>query len=264
MQRHHSWSLLLVLASLLPVAAQPQPALSQRFAPINLTGNWVSVVTEDWPQRMLAPVKGDTSSIPLSTAALQAVAAWDPAKDLAAGEACKGYGAPALLRIPGRLKIAWQDSGSTLRIDTDAGQQNRLLQFTAADTRGELTLQGSSAASWDYANGFDPARLPPPGAGAGAARGGRGPLTAPQGGALKVITTHLKPGYLHKNGVPYSKDAVLTEYFNLHADPYGVEWMVVTTTVHDPANLLIDYITSTNFKREPDDTKWRPRPCSVQ
>ena len=88
--------------------------------------------------------------------------------------------------------------------------------------------------------------------------------TTPQGGALKVVTTHLKPGYLRKNGTPYSKDAVLTEYFNVHKDTDGTEWLIVTNMVHDPAYLVVDYITSSNFRREPDGSKWRPKPCTAQ
>ena len=240
----------------------------QRFAPINLTGNWVSVVTEDWEQRMLPAKKGDYSSMPLNRAAVQAANSWEPAKDNAAGEACKAYGAPNLLRIPGRLKIAWEASGNALRIETDAGEQTRLLQFAAAAPQGEAGWQDFSAASWEYAGGFDPARVPVPGAQADAGRGrgpGRGaPPSTPQGGALKVVTTHLKPGYVRKNGVPFSKDAVLTEYFNLYPDPYGTDWLIVTTILHDPTYLTVDYIVSTNFKREPDASKWRPRPCTVQ
>jgi hypothetical protein len=88
--------------------------------------------------------------------------------------------------------------------------------------------------------------------------------TAPDGGDLKVVTTHLKPGCLRKNGVPFSKDAVLSEYFNIQRDPYGTDCIVVTAIVHDPRYLVVDYFTSTNFKREADGSKWRPRPCSAQ
>jgi hypothetical protein len=263
MHRQYRWRWLLILASTLtvPMVAVAQPAIYQRYAAVDLTGNWVSVVTEDYAQRMLAPVKGDFSSLPLNGAAQKAANGWDPARDLAAGEACKSYAAPALLRIPGRLKITWQGGGNALRIETDAGEQTRLLQFAGAEPQGEAGWQGYSAASWEYAGGFDPARAS---SGEAPRRGRNAPPATPQGGSLKVVTTHLKPGYLRKNGVPYSKDATLTEYFNLHADPFGTDWMIVTTIMHDPAYLTVDYITSTNFKREPDDAKWRPRPCTVE
>jgi hypothetical protein len=247
--------------------SQPGPAIYQRYAPIDLTGNWVSVVTEDWAVRMIVPPKGDFAGLPLNAAGQKLGKEWDPSKDRAAGDLCKAYGAPALLRIPGRIKISWQDGGNTLRLDTDAGQQVKMFRFSGLEPQGVSGYQGFSVASWEYAGGFDPARIPargsspPPAVGIGFGRGA--PPSTPQGGSLKVVTTHLQAGYLRKNGVPYSKDAVLTEYFNTYADPHGTDWMVVTSIVHDPAYLAVDYITSSNFKREPDDSKWRPRPCSL-
>ena len=56
---------------------------------------------------------------------------WDPAKDEAAGEQCRAYGAANIMRVPGRLHITWQND-TTLRIDTDAGTQTRLIRFGAA------------------------------------------------------------------------------------------------------------------------------------
>ena len=81
---------------------------------------------------------------------------------------------------------------------------------------------------------------------------------------MKVTTTNLTAGFLRKNGVPYSANTTLTEYFNLLAEPNGTVWFVVTTVIHDPENLAVDYITSTNFRKEADASKWRPRPCALR
>jgi hypothetical protein len=270
--------LLILAAAAALLAQQGDQAIYQHYAPIDITGNWVSIVTEDWSQRMIMPSKGDYTSIPLNAAGKKVADAWDPAHDApAAGEACRAYAAPALLRVPGRLRISWQDNGNTLKLEADAGQQTRLLQFAGKEPQGEAGFQGYSAASWDYAGGFDPARVGAPpavrpngpnGGGGGGGGNGRGnvnaPATKPQGGALKVVTTHLKPGYIRKNGVPYSKDTVLTEYFNVHKDTDGTEWLIVTNIVHDPAYLAVDYITSSNFRRESDGSKWRPKTCTAQ
>ncbi len=252
----------ILLALPMTNAQTPQAgsASFERLAPINVTGNWVSVVTEDWTVRMLTPPKGDFASLPLNAAGQAAGRSWDPERETGT-DACKAYGAPALLRMPGRLQIDWQD-GATLRLRADAGQQARIFHFTGEPPASESGWQGYSAASWEYANGFDPLRANELTAGR---RGGRGaPPTSPQGGSLKVVTTRLKPGYLRKNGIPYSKDAVLTEYFNVYPDPYGTDWMVVTTILHDPTYLTVDYITSTNFKREPDAAKSHPEACSLR
>ena len=258
--------LVVVSGSSRTVTAQQPGGIYQRFAPIDLTGTWVSVVTEDWQYRMLVPPKGDFASLPLTKAAQDAAGRADMAQVEAAGRACDAYGAPVIMREPGRVRISWADS-DTLRIDTDAGGQTRLLHFGAVP-RGEPSRQGASTAEWQYAGGFDPLHAAPEGGGGG--RGGRGgggrggPVTEPAGGRLKVTTANLTAGFLRKNGVPYSANATVTEYYNLLTDPgAGTKWFVVTTIVHDPENLTVDYITSTNFRQEPDASKWQPRPCSL-
>ena len=86
--------------------AGPPPRLSAKdAAPEDITGYWVSIVTEDWRWRMLTPAKGDITSVPLNPVGRKAAEAWDPAKDESAGEQCKAYGAPGLMRLPTRLHI---------------------------------------------------------------------------------------------------------------------------------------------------------------
>ena len=228
-----------------------QPAASPwAAAPIDLTGYWVAVISEDWRWRMVTPAQGDYASIPLTQAGKDLADTWDPAKDVAAGEQCKSYGAPGLMRAPTRLHITWQGE-DTLQVATDYGTQTRRLHFTAAKApAGEPSLQGRSIAEWQRA---------PAGRGGNAA-----PLPPFGGGTLKTVTTNLRPGYLRKNGVPYSGDAVLTEYWDLLERANGERWLVITTVVHDPRNLQTDWVTSLHFKREPNGAKWKPSPCSAE
>jgi hypothetical protein len=214
-------------------------------APIDLTGDWVSVVTEDWRWRMLVPKKGDYASVPLSAEGRKIADTWDAAKQ--ASDGCRPYGGAAIMRVPGRLHIAWE-GGTTLRIDTDAGQQTRLLEFgKSAQPQPERSWQGQSSADWEHIRS-------PGGAGVSLQQG------PDRMGALKVATTNLKAGYLRWNGVPYSEDTTMTEYFDrLSAD--GTDWMTVFTIVEDPRYLNQPFITSTHFKREPDRSKWTPKPC---
>jgi len=252
-------------------AQQPAaPGTARAISPIDLTGNWVSIVTEDWRFRMVTPPKGDYASVPLNGAARAVADKWDPAADEAAGNACKSYGAGNIMRVPGRLHISWQDD-TTLKIDTDAGQQTRLLHFTGTPG-GDPSWQGYSQASWELA-GITPgggAGFGGRGGGGGAAgAGGRGgaaggPPPPPRGGSLKVVTTRLKEGYLRKNGVPYSENAVVTEYFDRHTESNGDDWFTVTTIVDDPKYLAQTFITSTHFKKEPNASKWYPGPCKAK
>jgi len=195
---------------------------------------------------MLTPAKGDYASVPLNPAGKKFADTWDPSK--AAGDGCKLYGAAAVMRDPGRLRIAWEDD-STIRIDTDAGMQTRRLHFTkASGAAAEHTWQGYSRAEWE----------PIP------QRGGLGvslQTAPPKVGALKVVTANLRAGYLRGNGVPYSEKTVVTEYFDRLSAAYGTDWLTVLTIVEDPTYLDQPFITSTHFKREPDGSKWMPRPC---
>src|SRR5579863_1991310 len=224
----------------------PAPLTPKANAPEDITGYWVSIVTEDWRFRMVTPAKGDYASVPLSGPGRAMANNWDPDKDIAAGEQCKSYGAPALLRVPGRLHITWPDE-NTIKLEMDAGTQTRIFHFNAQPPADEKpSLQGYSVASWDG---------PPPG------RGARGPMRA---GSLKVVTTHLKPGYLRKNGVPYSENAVVTEYYSRTNETNGDSWLIVTTIVDDPMYLAQPFITSTHFKMEPTGSKWMPSACEAK
>jgi hypothetical protein len=127
----------------------PPPQSAQQAAPIDLTGYWVSVVTEDWRWRMATPPKGDYQSLPLNQAARKVADAWDLAKDDAAGLQCKPYGAGNIMRQPGRLHITWQDE-NTLKVEFDAGTQTRLFYFGAPPAAsGAKTWQGTSTAAWE-------------------------------------------------------------------------------------------------------------------
>ena len=242
-------------------AAPAVPVTPRTSAPADITGVWVSVVTEDWRWRMVTPSAGDTLGIPLNPAAQKIAEAWDYAKDIAAGNACKAYGAGGIMRMPTRLRIGWQDD-STLKIETDAGQQTKLVYFDRSrQPSGSRTLQGHSTAEW--VNVFTGGRGGRGAAPAAAGRGGRG-APAYGTGTLRVVTTNLLDGYLRKNGVPYSQNAIVTEHVDRVPGPDDSQWLVVKTIVEDPANLTGPYITSAHFMREPDESKWRPSACEIE
>lgn len=220
----------------------------QASAPIDLTGYWVSIVNEDWRWRMVTPPKGDFPGLPLNQEGQRVANAWDPMTD----GSCLAYGAAGLMRMPGRLHITWDDA-NTLKIETDAGVQTRRLNFGPASAPGEKSLQGYSRAEWERAGRG--------GRGAPAGGGAVGAGAGSAGGDLKVVTTNLSGGWVRKNGVPYSDQTTLTEYFDRFPAPNGEEWMVITTIVNDPRYWTGDFITSTHFRKERDGSKWDPSPC---
>jgi len=258
------------------------PPDAQAVAPVDLTGYWVSVITEDWRFRMVTPPKGDFTSVPLNPAGINAVSQWDPAKDIAAGEQCRAFGAGGIMRMPVRLHITWQDA-TTLKIEIDNGNQTRLLHFDpAAQAPAKPDWQGLSLASWELfgpgqgvaaaaAGGGNRAGAgggPPPGGGAnGGGRGrgpGRGMAAGPQfSGSLKVVTTKMRPGYVRRNGVPYSANATFTEYFDRIEEPNQDSWLVETALLDDPQYYQVPFLVTNHYKREPDGSKFNRRPCEV-
>jgi hypothetical protein len=217
-----------------PLAQGP----AREIAPIDLTGQWVAVITEDWRFRMLTPAAGDYPGLPLNAAGRAAAAEWDPARDEAAGDACRAYGAGGIMRMPTRLRIDW-DGNSILEIRSDAGRQLRRLQFAESpDREGEGSWQGVSIAEWE--------------------RHGQSGY-----GSLKVVTNGMRAGYFRKNGVPYSEGAELTEYFDLLTQHDGSEWLVVLSILDDPRFYTEPIVTSTNFRREAGGAAWNPGDCRV-
>jgi hypothetical protein len=245
--------------------AQPAKAI----APVDLTGYWVSVVSEDWRHRMATPRKGDFESLPLSPEGTRVANTWDLTKDDQAGLQCKAFGIGGIMRQPGRLHITWQDD-NTLKMEFDAGTQTRLLYFDKAkQPSDEKSWQGHSIAEWEGPalgqRGAPRGSSAPrdPGGGGQGLRGGPAPPDAVfEGGSLKVVTTNFREGYLRKNGVPYSESASITEYINrLPQLPNGENWLLVITVIEDLKYLTQPFYTSTQFKLEPDGSKFKPTPC---
>jgi hypothetical protein len=256
-----------------PALSSAAPAKSTALT--DFTGYWVSVVTEEWRYRMVIPDKGDyLTNVPLNAEGRKVAEAWDPAKDQATGNQCKGYGAAAIMYVPGRLHIYWQDD-NTLRIDTDSGTQTRLWHFdTSAPEPKAADWQGYSVVHWgdpepiarrilgggplgqggpeyegDIAGGFG-----------GSERARAEAFKPPARNYLHVATTHMRPGYLRKNGVPYSGNAILDEYVTNFAHN-GTDWLFITSVVSDPQYLMEPYIFHTHYKKLPDNSGWDPTPC---
>jgi hypothetical protein len=225
------------------VAQQTQrataPPTPRQAAPHDITGYWVAVITEDWRWRMLTAPPGDYASVPLNAAGREAADGWDRAADARNGNECRPYGAGGIMRVPGRLRIGWQDD-DTLEVETDAGTQTRLFHFGGFQQTTTPTWQGNSSASWEMV---------------GARRG-----QPPTGGSLKVVTTGMRSGYVRWNGVPYSEDAVITEHFDRN-EAFGDVWLTVSTIIEDPKYFAQPFITSSDFKREANGSKWNPTPC---
>jgi len=264
-------------------AAPPaQLQTGQQAALIDLTGYWVSVVDEDWRFRMMTPPKGDYAQVPLNAAGRRIADQFDPSQYGGAKYQtsqiidCRAYGGAGLMHMPTRLHITW-DSPEVLKIETDWGVQTRRLHFTPGKPFGDVdqalrngelggshgaaSTQGYSVAVWEqpfrFNQSFFQRNAPARGGGLGNNRTGEGQ----EGGNLGVVTTDLSPGWLRRNGVPYSSRTRLVEHFMTFQDPTGKDWFTVTTEVVDPEYLNTAFYISSEFQKEPDGSKWAPHPC---
>ena len=234
-------------------------------APVDLTGYWVSIVTEDWIERMSPDSprsgvaggrgggggggggggRGGGGAAPGRGGVQAAPAATDP---------CRVYAAGGSLRVPGRLNITWADD-NTLKVEMDAGTQTRLFHFNGTVPPGTAkSTQGYSVATWETGargGGF--------GGGGGRGGGGGGAPAGPRWGSLKVVTTNLNGGYLLSSRDTYSDNAVLTEHFTRHSD-FGAEYFTVTAVIEDGGN---PRVTSSTFKKEPNGSKFAPTGCEI-
>ncbi|MDE0001435.1 MAG: hypothetical protein OXQ29_01905 [Rhodospirillaceae bacterium] len=130
--------------------------------------------------------------------------------------------------------------------------QTRLLHFDEPDASGPTSNQGHSFAQWQKL------------AQNRGLRGGASGTMAPEPGgpgSLAVRTTNLLPGYLRRNGVPYSADVVLAKYFDRFDLPNGEQWLLLSTIIDDPEMLTDRFVVSSQFKREQDDSGWNPTQC---
>ena len=218
--------------------ANPAAKTPKEAAPIDLTGYWVSIVSEDWRFRMMTPPKGDYPNFLLTPEGTKLANAWDPAKDEASKDHCKAYGAPNIMRVPGRFHITWADD-RTLKIETDAGMQTRLLRFPSAAPEpaggpaAPPSRQGTSTAQWERK-------------------------------ALRVETRNLLPGYLQANGVPFSANLNMVEYFDVITEPGGEVWLIDDSVMTDPTYLVRSHKRSTHLRKQANDAGWDPQPCVVR
>jgi hypothetical protein len=213
----------------------PAGKTPKESAPIDLTGYWVSIVSEDWRFRMVVPPKGDYPDFTLTQDGKKIADAWDPAKDEAEKDHCKAYGAPNIMRVPGRFHITWADD-YTLKIETDAGTQTRLLRFAAPGKvvpAGAPSRQGTSAAQWERSS-------------------------------LRVDTSNLLPGYLQYNGVPFSGNLKMVEYFDVIKEPGGEVWLIDDAILTDPMYLARSHKRSTHLRKQADASGWDPQPCLLK
>jgi len=243
---------------------------ARALAPIDLTGNWCRSSLKT--AFRMDGRQGNYASVPLNGAA-RAWPTLDPAKDTAAGNACKSYGAAGIMRVPGRLHISADDTTRRLR----PMRALRRACCTSPARRGDPSWQGYSAAVWE--NGWRRrwrrarrAAPPAPAGGTVAPAEGRLPLplragtrrprrcAPPRGGSLKG-QRRVQGRVPAQERRAYSDNAA-HRVLRSHTESNGDEWFTVTTMRRREVSAAVSS-PRTHFKREADASKWYPSACKA-
>ena len=200
---------------------------------VDFTGEWAPRFHEDEPERVPGPELGDFLGIPISDAARLRAVAWAASVQTLPEWQCRPHSADYIWRGPSPLRI-WKEVDPVSRQVTawHAEWLRSVDRSIYMDGRphpspnAPHTWAGFSAGKWD-------------------------------GDVLTIKTTHLKEGYLRRNGLPRSDVATLTEHWMLHGDV-----LTVAAIVTDPVYLTEPFIRTTDY--ELDLHQWvPPYPCHV-
>ena len=193
------------------------------FAHVDLSGGWAQRFHEDLPERGAGPDIGDYLGLPINDAARLRADSWDAAKWTMPERQCEPHPAdygprgPASMRISSTVDPVSQDviSWHTTLMWMLPHRTIYMDGRSRPSPYAQHTWQGFSTGEWE-------------------------------GDMLKVTTTHLKEGWLRRNGVPRSEKATLVEYFIRHGN-----YLTLVTVVKDPVYLTEPFVRTSNWVADP-------------
>jgi cyclase len=192
-------------------------------AQVDLSGEWSGRYHEDYEHRIPGPTVGDYTGLPINDAARLKADSWDASILSLREHQAKPHPSTYSLRGPANIRI---------RKEIDPATQ-RTIGFELFGTFGQATRT-----IWLDGRPHPPAYAPHTWAGFSTGRW--------EGNTLTVTTTHLKAGWLQRNGVAHSDRATMVEYFARHGDV-----LTVVTLVDDPIYLEEPFVRSTNWVLNP-------------
>jgi hypothetical protein len=207
------------------------PATAGREWPIDLEGVWAPLIHEDATLRGPGPAKGDYAGLPINAEARRVADAWDPGEQLDDENQCRSHTAVYMMRSPFKFEIIHSDN--MLVLTSESFEQVRTVYLDGREhhpKESPKTRMGDSIGWWE-------------------------------GDTLVVETTNMERGYIERNGVPHSEDAVLTEYFTRQSGSFG-DLLTIVQVVEDPQYLSQALVRSISFRRVPEG-KLEPYPCTV-
>ena len=211
-----------------PPAAAPAPSPA-----IDLSGYWTPALHEDATDRGAGPEIADYGGLPLNEAGRLFALSYDPSRLTLRHHQCDGYVTPYQMRALGNAR-AWEER------DPHTHQLIAIHWFSQT-FEGKRTI-------WMDGRPHPPAYAPHSWMGFSTGR-----FT---GNALEVRTTHLKQGWLRRNGVPESDQATLREFFVRYGDHLSH-----TVVVTDPVFLEEPLVWTNDYSRQPVDHQNWLFPC---
>jgi hypothetical protein len=204
------------------------------FAQMDLSGEWAPRFHEDNPERLAGPEIGDYLGLPINDAARLRADTWDASILTLPEHQCKPHPADYSPRGPANLRI-WKEV------------EKESQQLIAYHTH--ISWQAPERTIW-----MDGRSHPPD----YAAHTWQGFSTGKwEGDVLTVTTTHLKTGWIRRNGIPRSDRATLVEHWIRHG-----EYLTLVSIVNDPAYLTEPFIRTTNWVLDPRQ-QIAPYPCEA-
>jgi len=189
------------------------------FAQVNLSGGWGQKLHEDEPERGPGPEIGDYTGMPINDAARMKADTWDAQRWGMVEHECDPHPVDDAVRGPADMRI-WSEGDP----------------FTQAVVAWRTTVRYKLTQRTIYMDGR-------PHPSANAPRTWQGFSTGTwEADMLQVTTTHMKEGWLRRNGLPRSDKAAMTEYFIRHGD-----FLTLVTDVEDPVYLTEPFIRTTNW-----------------
>ena len=212
-------------AAALVVAVALTAGAAPAAAQVELSGVWQPRYHEDFPERIPGPELRDYLGLPINDAARQFAESWDPSRITLPEEQCRVHVAPYILRGPTNLRVWVEKDPKTqdviaIKMYSSTYEQTRTIWMDGRLHPGPNvahTWMGFSTGRWD-------------------------------GDMLIVDTTHLKQGWIRRNGIPMSDQAAYTEYIVLNGDMLSHISVVV-----DPVFLAEPLVKSEEFIRSPRD-----------
>ena len=189
------------------------------LAHVELSGGWGQRFHEDLPERGAGPEIGDYVGLPMNDAARLRADSWDAGKWTMLERQCEPHPADYAPRGPASMRITSTVDPVSQDVISWHTTMMWMLPQRAIHMDGRARPSPYAQHSWQ---GFSTGEW--------------------EGDMLKVTTTHLKEGWLRRNGVPRSDKATLIEYFIRHGD-----YLTLVTIVKDPVYLTEPFVRTSNW-----------------